>query len=82
MWSIISAVAIVIAQGQPNPPSKWCFERGQGALLCEETEGACKQLLDLNTEIAISPCKPVELPEKKALPMEPSKPERPERTKN
>jgi len=58
MWPISPILAIVIAQAQPTPPAKWCFERGQqGALLCEETEAACKALLDINDKIATSPCK-------------------------
>jgi hypothetical protein len=59
MWLIIPVIAIVIAQAQPSPPTKWCFDRDQGAQLCEETEEACRKLLDLNTEIARSPCKRV-----------------------
>jgi len=55
------AVAIVLAQAtQPSPSSKsqgWCFDRGQGAQLCEETEAECNKLRDLNSEIAHSPCK-------------------------
>ena len=62
MWSSITALAIIIAQAQPSPPAKWCFDRGQGAQLCEETEAACNELRSINTEIAASPCKRVELP--------------------
>ncbi len=39
MWSIIPAVAILVAQAaQPSTPSKsyeWCFERGKGEPLCK-----------------------------------------------
>src|SRR6266403_3321132 len=39
MWSIFPAAAILLAQAQPDPAEKWCFERGQkGAQLCEGTE--------------------------------------------
>ena len=42
MWSILPAAAILLAQAQPDPAEKWCFERGQkGAQLCEGTEAAC-----------------------------------------
>jgi hypothetical protein len=61
MWPIIPAVAILLAQAQPNPAEKWCFERGQGgARLCEGTETACNDLLKLNAEIATGPCLQVE----------------------
>ena len=30
MWSIFPAAAILLAQAQPGPAEKWCFERGQG----------------------------------------------------
>jgi hypothetical protein len=61
MWSIIPASAILLAQVQPAPAEKWCFERGQGgAQLCEGTETACKDLLKINTEIATGPCLHVE----------------------
>jgi hypothetical protein len=57
MWSIFPAAAILLAQAQPNPPEKWCFERGQnGAQLCEGTEAACNDLLKINPEIATGPC--------------------------
>ena len=59
MWSIIPTLAILIAQAQPGPPPQWCFERDQDAQLCEATEADCKKLLDINTEIARSPCKRV-----------------------
>jgi hypothetical protein len=55
--------AIVLVQAQPDPPSKsgkWCFDRGQDTLLCEETEAECAKLRGLNTEIAKSPCRRVE----------------------
>jgi len=38
------------------------LERDQDAQLCEATEADCKKLLDINTEIARSPCKRVERP--------------------
>jgi len=61
MWSIIPVSAILLAQAQPAPAEKWCFERGQGgAQLCEGTETACKDLLKINTEIATGPCLQVE----------------------
>ena len=57
MWSIFPAVAILLAQAQPDPAEKWCFERGQnGAQLCEGTETACNDLLKINPEIATGPC--------------------------
>ena len=57
MWSILPAAAILLAQAQPNPPEKWCFERGQnGAQLFESTEAACNGLLKINPEIATGPC--------------------------
>jgi hypothetical protein len=61
-WSIIPTLAVVVAQTQPSPASKWCFERDQGTQLCEQTEEACRKLLDLNTEIARGPCKSVQAP--------------------
>ena len=66
MWSIIPVFAIVLVQAQPDPPSKsgkWCFDRGQDTLLCEDTEAECEKLRELNTEIAKSPCKRIEPPE-------------------
>jgi hypothetical protein len=58
MWSIFPVAAILLAQAQPNPPEKWCFERGQnGAQLCERTEAACNDLLKINPEIATGPCR-------------------------
>src|SRR5262249_8943171 len=71
MWPIIAVFAVLVAQAQPSPTQKWCFERDQGAQLCEETEEACRKLLDLNTEIARSPCKPVEPSENTRLTMPP-----------
>jgi len=57
MWSIFPAAAILLAQAQPAPAEKWCFERGQGgAQLCEDKERACNDLLKINTEIATGPC--------------------------
>jgi hypothetical protein len=66
MWPIIPVFAIVLARAQPDPPSKsgkWCFDRGQDTLLCEDTEAECEKLHELNTEIAKSPCKRIEPPE-------------------
>jgi hypothetical protein len=61
MWSIFPAAAILLAQAQPAPAEKWCFERGQrGAQLCEDNESACNDLLKINTEIATGPCLRVE----------------------
>jgi hypothetical protein len=84
MWSVISAIAIVLAQAaQPGAESKsgeWCFEREQqGARLCEETEAACDKLRSINTEIARSPCKHVEPPENQISPTEPPAPPSPEK---
>ena len=62
MWSIFPAAAILLAQAQPDPAEKWCFERGQkGAQLCEGTETACNDLRKINPEIATGPCLQVEL---------------------
>ena len=61
MWSIFPAAAIFLAQAQPAPAEKWCFERGQkGALLCEGTQTACNHLREINPEIATGPCLQVE----------------------
>jgi hypothetical protein len=61
MWSIFPAAAILLAQAQPAPAEKWCFEKGQGgAQLCEGTATACNDLLKINTEIATGPCLQVE----------------------
>ena len=57
MWSIFPAAAMLLAQAQPDPDEKWCFERGQrGAKLCERTENACNELFKINPEIAKGPC--------------------------
>jgi hypothetical protein len=77
MWSIIPVLAIVLAQAQPDSPSKsgkWCFDRGQDTLLCEETEAECEKLRELNTEIAKSPCRRVEPPDIQVSPTEPPPP--------
>jgi len=83
MWGIIAGLAVILAQTpQSGPGSKgyeWCFERGQGAQLCEATEAACDQLRAINTEIAKSPCRRVDLPEIQQPPSEPSAPPNPER---
>jgi hypothetical protein len=61
MWSIFPAAAILLAQAQPDPAEKWCFERGQkGDQLCEGTETACNDLRKINPEIATGPCLRVE----------------------
>ena len=82
MWAMIAGLAVVLAQGtQPGPGSKpyeWCFDRGQGAQLCESTQTACDQLRQANTEIARSPCKRVEPPEMQVSPTEPPVPPNPE----
>jgi hypothetical protein len=79
MWPMIPALAIVLAQaaqsGTTSTSNQWCFDRGQGARLCEATENACNHLRELNTEIAKSPCKPVEPPENQVSPTEPPAPE-------
>jgi len=55
MWSMIPAIVIVLSQtAQAAPASKsgkWCFDRGQNAQLCEDTEDACNKLREINTEI-------------------------------
>jgi hypothetical protein len=80
MWPVIPAVAIILAQAtQPAPSSKWCFERGQGAQLCEETEAECNKLHDLNQEIARSPCKRIEPAVIQVSPTEPTAPPNPAR---
>ena len=57
MWSIFPAAVILLAQAQPAPAERWCFERGQGgAKLCESTEKECNDLFRLNPEIATGPC--------------------------
>jgi hypothetical protein len=50
---------------------KWCFNRGQGAQLCERTQDDCVKLREINPAIAKSPCKRIELPEVKLSPTEP-----------
>jgi hypothetical protein len=83
MWHRISALALVLAQatqpGANSQPDKWCFDRGQGAQLCEATEAECNRLRDINTEIAKGPCTRVELPKSKVSPSEPSVPPSPEK---
>lgn len=60
MWWILPAM--LLAQAQPEPAEKWCFERGQrGAKLCEHTENACNELLRINPEIATGPCLKMDL---------------------
>ena len=83
MWPVIPVVAIVLSQAtQPASPSKsqkWCFDRGQSAQLCEDTEAAYNKLREINTEIAQGPCKPVEPPEMRVSPTEPPAPPNPAR---
>ena len=83
MWSVISAVAVLLAQApQPAPSSKaheWCFDQGKGAQLCQETETACNNLLEINSKGARGPCKPVEPPEIQVSPTEPPAPPNPAR---
>jgi hypothetical protein len=84
MWSILpAAAAILLAQAQPGPAEKWCFERGQhGAQLCEGTEAACNDLLKINPEIATGPCllvQPVERSGSTAPPVPPNTPQIPDR---
>jgi hypothetical protein len=84
MWPMIPALAIVLAQAsQPGTGSnsqKWCFDREQqGAQLCEATEAGCNKLRSINTEIARSPCKPVEPAEIQTSPTEPPAPSNPEK---
>jgi hypothetical protein len=83
MWVMIAGLAVVLAQAtQPGAGSKsdeWCFDRGQGAQLCEATQAACDQLRQANTEIARSPCRRVEPPEVQVSPTEPPAPPNPER---
>ena len=83
MWSMMPAIVIVLSQAaQADPASKsdeWCFDRGQGAQLCEETEAACNKLRDLNSEIAHGPCRPVYRPVVGLPPTELPAPPNPER---
>jgi hypothetical protein len=49
----------------PNPhlhqkSHEWCFDPGQGAQLCGDTEAASNKLREINIQIAQSACKPVE----------------------
>ena len=82
MWSIFPAAAILLAQAQPDPAEKWCFERGQnGAQLCEGTETACNDLLKINPEIATGPCLRVQSMEQSgstATPAPPNPPQAPD----
>ena len=83
MWFIFPAAAILLAQAQPDPAEKWCFERGQnGAQLCEGTETACNYLLEINPEIATGPClrvQPMEQSGSTAPPAPHSPPQIPDR---
>jgi hypothetical protein len=84
MWFIFPTAAILLAQAQPDPAEKWCFERGQnGAQLCEGTEIACNDLLKINPEIATGPCLRVEPRVEQsgstAPPAPPNPPEKPDR---
>ena len=81
MWSIIPALAILVAQAaQPTPPSKsyeWCFEIGKGSTLCKETEAACMEFRRTNKATATSTCKRVEPHEIQESPTEPPAPPNP-----
>jgi hypothetical protein len=81
MWATIAGAAVILAQAaQPGPGSKgqeWCFDRGQGAQLCEATEEACNHLREINTEIAQSTCRRVAPPEIQQSPTEPPPPPNP-----
>ena len=83
MWAIFAGAALLLAQAtQSGPGSKgheWCFDRGQDAQLCEATEAECNKLRAINTEIAQSPCRPVEPPEIQVSPTEPPASPNPER---
>ena len=69
----IAALAIILAQSaQPMAAeNKWCFDRGQGTQLCEETEKECNHLHDINPDIARGPCRVVEQPDVKTSPPNP-----------
>ncbi len=62
MWFMFPAATILLAQAQPDPAEKWCFERGQkGALLCEGYgKPRATPCLKVNFEIATGPCLQVE----------------------
>jgi hypothetical protein len=66
MWTIVAGIAVILAQAaQPAGSAKeheWCFDRDQGAQLCEVTEAECNKLRDLNSEIANSSCRQVYRP--------------------
>ena len=76
MWATIAGVAVILAQAaQPGGGAKdyvWCFDRDQGAQLCEETEAECNKLRELNTEIAHSSCIQVDRPVVGAPPPNPA----------
>ena len=82
MWVMIAGIVVVLAQGiQPGPGAKsyqWCFDRGQGAQLCEANQEACEKLRQANMEIERSPCRLVEPPEAQVPPTEPPRPATPE----
>jgi hypothetical protein len=81
MWATIAGVAVILAQAaQLGPGSKgheWCFDRGQGAQLCEATEAACNHLREINPEVTQSPCRRVAPPEIQQSPTEPPAPPNP-----
>ena len=83
MLSLIPAIALVLSHAtQPAASSKsheWCFERGQGVQLCEETEAACNKMREINSGMAQSPCKAVEPPEIQVSPTEPPAPPNPQK---
>jgi hypothetical protein len=80
---MIPVLVIVLAQAaQPSPTPKsyeWCFERGKGGQLCEQTEAACNKLREINIEIAMGSCRRVEPPEIQVSPTEPPAPPNPAR---
>src|SRR5438477_13155144 len=71
----VPAIVIVLSQAmQPIITSKsykWCFNRGQGAQLCERTQDDCVKLREINPAVAKSPCKRIALPEVKLSPTGP-----------
>jgi hypothetical protein len=83
MWPTIPAIVIVISQAtQPAAAlrsDEWCFDRGQNAQLCEDTEDACNKLREINSEIAKSPCKADKLPEIQVSPTHSPAPPNPAR---
>ena len=56
MWSIIAGLSVVLAQatlpGRGSKGQEWCFDRWQGAQLCEATEAECNRLRGINQTAA------------------------------